>query len=412
MVLKPYLIIIILKNKQMSKFPENFFWGCATSAHQIEGGLINDWTQWENSPQRLKNLAEKQLDPLDFISGKASNSFVENNADINCLKQVNANAYRFSIDWSRIEPQEEEFDEKALEYYKDFILKLRSNNIEPFVTLWHWPLPLWLKGGWENKETIKRYQNFVTKVANYFGDQVKYWITLNEPTVYISQSYLVGEWPPQKRSLVSVIRVFNNLVKAHHQAYLALKKINLESQVGIASHNIYFEAKNNNPVNKLLKKLADWGWNELFLNKIKQQQDFIGLNYYFHNLINFGYNKQFSYENKSDLDWGLCPEGINHVLRDLKKYHQPIYITENGLADKGDQHRSWYIKKILENTQLAMENGVDVRGYFHWSLIDNFEWAHGFEPRFGLFEVNYQTFERVARPSAEFYADICKNNRI
>jgi beta-glucosidase len=148
------------------------------------------------------------------------------------------------------------------------------------------------------------------------------------------------------------------------------------------------------------------------LDKIKNHQDFIGLNYYFHNLINYGFGKQFSYEKKSDLEWGLHPEGIKFVLSDLKKYNKPIYITENGLADHGDQHRAWYIEEILKNVHAAIEDSVAVKGYFHWSLIDNFEWAEGFKPRFGLYEVNFQTFERIARSSAQFYANICKNNRI
>lgn len=394
-------------------FPSQFFWGAATSAHQVEGGLINDWSQWEKSEKRLADLKQKQQDPIDFISGAASNSYLENNADIKCLKDLNCNSYRFSVDWSRIEPEEGRFDNEALEYYREFIVKLRAHNIEPFVTLWHWPIPLWLseKGGFENKEIVSYFKKFVEKTATYLNTEVNFWITLNEPMVYTSQSYLVGEWPPQKKNPIATYFVINNLVAAHKTAYEVLKKIDNNNQVGVAKHNMYFEAAPGF-VNKILKKLADWWWNFRFLDKIKNHQDFIGLNYYFHNLINYGFSKQFSYEKKSDLEWGLHPEGIRFVLGDLKKYNKPVYITENGLADRGDQHRAWYIKEILNNVHAAIEDGVTVKGYFHWSLIDNFEWAEGFKPRFGLYEVNFQTYERVARSSAEFYADICKNNRI
>jgi len=394
-------------------FPSQFFWGAATSAHQVEGGLINDWSQWEKSEKRLADLKNKQQDPLDFISGVAANSYSENNADIKCLKDLNCNAYRFSVDWSRIEPEEGQFDNEALEYYREFIVKLRAHNIEPFVTLWHWPIPLWLsaKGGWENKEIVDYFKKFVEKTATYLNVEVNFWITLNEPMVYTSQSYLVGEWPPQKKNPIAVYRVINNLVAAHKSAYEVLKKIDNNNQVGVAKHNMYFEAAPGF-INKILKGLADWWWNFRFLDKIKNHQDFIGLNYYFHNLINYGFSKQFSYDKKSDLEWGLHPEGIKFVLSDLKKYNKPVYITENGLADHGDQHRAWYIAEILKNVHAAIEDGVAVKGYFHWSLIDNFEWAEGFKPRFGLYEVNFQTYERVARSSAEFYADICKNNRI
>ncbi len=395
-------------------FPPQFFWGCATSAHQIEGGLVNDWSEWETSARRLKELEKKQVDPQDFISGAAANSYLENNADIACLKELGVNAYRFSVDWSRIEPVEGKFNEEALAYYLEFIKKLRANKIEPFVTLWHWPLPLWLKdrGGWESKDTILAFTKFVEKTASYLNSEVNFWITLNEPLVYTSQSYLAGEWPPQKKNPLVAWRVLNNLVAAHRLAYQLIKNIDNNNRVGIAKHNIYFEAANNFLVNRALKFLADWWWNFRFLNKIKNHQDFIGLNYYFHNLINYGFNRSYNYDKRSDLQWGLHPEGIYYLLKDLKKYNLPIYITENGLADKGDQHRSWYIQEILRSTFRAINEGVMVKGYFHWSLIDNFEWSHGFAPRFGLYEVNYQTFERVARPSAQFYADICRNNKI
>ncbi|MFA5886700.1 MAG: family 1 glycosylhydrolase [Patescibacteria group bacterium] len=395
-------------------FPPQFFWGCATSAHQIEGGLINDWSEWEKSPTRLAELAKKQLDPQDFISGAAADSYVNNNADIYCLKELGVNAYRFSVDWSRIEPEEGKFNEEALAHYLEFIKKLRANKIEPLVTLWHWPLPLWLKdrGGWENKYTIKAFGGFVKQVTTYLNSEVNFWITLNEPLVYTSQSYLAGEWPPQKKNPLAAWRVINNLAAAHQLAYGIIKNIDNDNQVGIAKHNIYFAAANNSLINRVLKYGADWWWNFRFLDKLKGYQDFIGLNYYFHNLINYGFGRSYHYDKHSDLQWGLYPEGIYYLLKDLKKYNLPIYITENGLADKGDQHRSWYIQEILRSTLRAINEGVMVKGYFHWSLIDNFEWSHGFAPRFGLYEVNYQTFERVARPSAQFYADICRNNRI
>jgi beta-glucosidase len=350
-------------------FPPQFFWGCATSAHQVEGGLINDWTEWEKSPRRLADLTKKQLDPLDFISGVAANSYVENNADIACLKELNANAYRFSVDWSRVEPEEGKFSEEALEYYKEMVKKLRAQGIEPFMTLWHWPLPLWLrdKGGWENKKTAEYFKKFVEKIVTYLNEEVNFWITLNEPMVYASQSYLVGEWPPQKKNPLAFWRVINNLARAHREVYVILKSIDQGNKVGIAKNNMYFEAANGALINKMLKGCADWWWNFRFLNKIKGRQDFIGLNYYFHNFINYGFGRMYSYEKKSDLEWGLHPEGIYHLLKDLKKYGLPVYITENGLADKGDQHRAWYIKEILKNVHRAISEGLEVKGYFHVS---------------------------------------------
>lgn len=395
-------------------FPKHFFWGCATSAHQIEGGLINDWSEWEVSHKRLQALTQKGFDPTEFISGKAANSFEESNADITCLKRLGVNGYRFSVDWSRIEPQEGVFDSEALNFYLTFIKKLRANRIEPFVTLWHWPVPLWVKekGGWESKEIIPYFARFVEKVAVHLNSEVNFWTTLNEPMVYSANSFLTGIWPPQKKNPLSYLRVIKNLIAAHRSAYDVLKHIDANNQIGIAKHNIYFEQASGSIINTVLAKTANWWWNLRFLFKIEDKQDYIGLNYYFHSYVQNGFKPMYAYERVSDLNWGLMPKGIFHLLADLARFKKPIFILENGLADKGDQHRSWYIKEILGYTHQAIEHGVDVRGYFHWSLIDNFEWAEGFHPRFGLFEVDFKNFARTPRPSAIFYADICRRNRI
>ncbi len=396
------------------QFPKGFLWGAATSAHQIEGGLTNDWSEWETSPQRMAELKKKNLNPIDFISHTAANSYVEHNADIACMRALHLNAYRFSIDWSRIEPRPDEFDEQALYFYAGFIKKLRANHIEPFVTLWHWPIPLWLRdmGGWQSPRIAYYFSRFVEMVVKTLTQDVHFWVTLNEPMVYSSMSYLNGTWPPQKKNPFAYYRVTEHLLRAHREVYQCIKTIDPTSAVGIAKNNIYFEAYNHQLLNRGVKQVADWWWNERFLNRIADVQDFIGLNYYFHNMIRYRPGASHSYERYSDIDWGLHPEGVYPLLMDLKSYQVPIYITENGLADRGDQHRSWYIREILRHTHRAITDGVPVRGYFHWSLIDNFEWAYGFHPRFGLYEVNYETFERVARPSAQYYADICKHNRV
>jgi beta-glucosidase len=395
-------------------FPPGFFWGCSTSAHQIEGGLVNDWSEWEKSDARLAGLRDKSLDPQDFISGNAANSYADANADLACMAQLNLNAYRFSVDWSRIEPAEGRFDENALDYYLDFVKKLRGRRIEPFVTLWHWPVPLWLrdKGGWESPEAPKFFERFVKRAVEHLNAEVNFWITLNEPLVYGTMSFLKGEWPPCKKSWLSYCRVENHLAAGHRLAYDAIKALDGNNRVGIAKHNIFYEPYRSRLANRWLAAGADWWWNRRFLDRIKDKQDFIGLNYYFHNKVDWGFGRSHVYERYSDMKWGLHPEGVYHLLKGLARYRLPIYITENGLADRGDQHRSWYIAEILKNTHRAISEGVPVKGYFHWSLIDNFEWAHGFDPRFGLFEVDYLTFERKARSSAAFYADICKNNRI
>ena len=240
---------------------------------------------------------------------------------------------------------------------------------------------------------------------------VDFWITVNEPEIYARNSYLRGVWPPQNKNIFSYISVINRLIDAHKKAYVAIKKINPESMVGIAQNNQYIEACQNKFINRLSKKFLDWWLNFYLLDHIENHMDFIGLNYYFHTRID---TFKIKNENKiiSDMGWELYPEGIYHVLKDIKKYNKPIYITENGLADAQDKNRKWFIRETLRNIHGAIKDGVDVRGYMHWSLLDNLELDKGFWPRFGLVEIDYKTLERKVRPSAYKYAEIIKNNGI
>lgn len=408
----------------MNNFPKNFYWGAATSTHQVEGGNHNDWTEWEKkNAEHLAKEAEKKFshlknwpdikeqaqNPQNYISGKACNHYNRYEEDFDIAKSLGHNAHRFSIEWSRIEPEEGKFNEKEIEHYRNVIKALRARGIEPFVTLWHWPVPLWLRdgGGWQSRKMPDYFAKYVEKIVLTFKDDVKFWITLNEPEIFSSLSYLKGVWPPQGKNPISYFLVIRNLIKAHRKAYQVIKKIQSNAQVGIAKNNIYFEAYQNKLINYILKKIIDWWWNFYFLNQIKNKQDFIGLNHYYHNRINYGFNKN---ENKkvSDMGWELYPEAIYHCLIDIKKYNKPIYITENGLADAQDKYREWFIKESLENIHKAIQEDVNVRGYFYWSLLDNFEWDKGFWPRFGLVEINYKTMERKIRQSALEYAKIIK----
>jgi len=269
-------------------------------------------------------------------------------------------------------------------------------------------LPTWLakKGGWLNPKAPYYFDRYVKIIAENLFNEVKFWITINEPNVYALNSYLRDVWPPQKKSAAKYLKVLKNLVKAHQLAYRALRLVDLDCQVGVAKNQTFFEG------NLLLKYPANYFHNQYFLERIKNSQDFIGLNYYFHNRIKgFKFNHN-SNEEFSDLGWEIYPEGIYRVLKDLKKYNKPIYITENGLADKDDAKREKFIKEHLTWIWRAIQEKIDVRGYFHWSLLDNFEWDKGFWPRFGLIEVDYQTMARKIRPSAKIYARICKENQL
>jgi len=421
-------------------FPRNFLWGAATSSHQVEGHNHNDWSRWEKETADSKvkhakyqtwpdDLLKKYPSPLvkeNYISDQACDHYHRFEEDFDLAQSLHHSAHRFSIEWSRIEPEEGKFDGAEIKHYQKVILALRTRGIEPFVNLWHWTNPTWFaeKKGFLKKENIKYFVRFVSYCAKQFKD-VKFFITLNEPDIYTLNSYLQGLWPPQKTSLVESIEVYLNLIQAHKQAYDEIKKINPQAMIGIAKNNAYFEIGQSSVINRFLKKMADCYWNHYFLKKTADKLDFIGLNYYFHIKIQasllrsplrwFSQNKPSTLNPipstlLSDLGWEIYPKGIYKVLKDLGKYNKPIYITENGLANHDDSLRADFIKEHLFWINRAIREDINVRGYFYWSLLDNFEWDKGFWPRFGLIEIDYQTMKRTTRPSALIYDEIIKNN--
>ena len=294
------------------------------------------------------------------------------------------------------------------------LLALKKRNIKSVATLWHWTNPIWFaeKGGWTNKKSSDYFANYVKKITQELGDLIDIWVVLNEPLVYTSHSYGNGEWPPQEKSCVKIIKVIKNLIKAHKKSYVIIKGKNNKAKIGIAKHNVYLEPFNSK---SFLDRFSVWiigyFWNKYFLNKIKNYQNFVGLNYYFHYKIKFPIHIKNENKIVSDIGWEIYPQGIYYVLKELnQKYKKPIYILENGLADAQNKLRKNFIKDHLFYVHKAIQEGVDVRGYFHWSLMDNFEWSEGFKPRFGLIEIDHKTMKRKIRNSAHYYSKICKNN--
>lgn len=366
------------------KFPDGFLWGSSTSAYQVEGGIENcDWSE-------------------KYPAGRACDHYNRYEEDFDWLEKLNQNVFRFSIEWSRIESKPGRINPKEIEHYRNVLLSLKKRNIKTVVTLWHWTNPKWFaeKGGWANKQSVKYFENYTEIIVQELGDLIDFWIILNEPMVYI------------KKNLLNFFITFDNLVKAHQKSYQIIHKKYPKAKVSITKLTNYFEpARKWCPLEILLAKIFHTTWNNWFLNKIKNELDLIALDYYFHNRIvcyppfirNF--NKRVN-----DLGWEIHPEGIYHILKYLAKFKKPIYITENGLADAQDKYRKDFIKEHLIWIHQAIKEGIDVRGYLHWSLMDNLEWDKGFEPRFGLLEIDYNNLERKPRPSAYYYAEICKNN--
>lgn len=391
------------------KFPDNFLWGTATSSHQIEGNNTNnDW--WEAEHKGL----------VPHKSGKACDSYNRYEEDFDLAKAMNNNAHRFSIEWSRIEPEEGKFSEEAIEHYRKVLQALRARGLEPFVTLHHFTDPLWFakKGGWANKKAPEYFGRYAERIIEELGHDVQYWITINEPIIFIRMGYIMGKWPPfRKRDFLGFFRSLQNLAEAHKKAYSILHSLgsNSPTQVGIAQSVNYFEPEDGllKLINTFSSRSVRYLKNEWFLDKIKTHQDFIGLNYYNHYKVSLLHGKYQDGENKSDFSWEIYPEGIYYVVREIyKKYKKPIFITENGISDADDNQRPEFIKNHLRWLHKAMAEGADVRGYFYWSLLDNFEWTEGFNQKFGLAEVNFETFERKMRPSGKLYGEICKNNGI
>lgn len=379
------------------KFPRDFLWGASTSAYQVEGGILNcDWSKF-------------------YPCGRACDHYHLFKKDIELMKKLNLKAYRFSIEWSRIEPKEGEFNEREINHYKKVLISLKKENIKSMVTLWHFTNPLWIieKKGWENKKVIFYFKRYSEKIFEEFKNYVDFWITLNEPLVYASNSFLKGFWPPKKKNIVSFLKVIKNLIDAHKEVYKNFKEKQNKAKIGIAkSINFISPFNKKSPLDKFSSFLGKYFWSNFFLNKIKNELDFIGLNYYTRNKIKFPFFIKKGGGKESDIGWEIYPKGIYFVLKDLKKYNLPIFITENGIADKKDRLRKEFIKKHLFWIHKAIQEGINVKGYFHWSLMDNFEWGLGFSPRFGLIEIDYKTLKRKIRPSAFYYAKIAKENTI
>jgi beta-glucosidase len=405
----------------MNKFPQNFLWGAATSAHQVEGqNIYNDWWQAEQ---------EHRLKEASLSACKHYELYAE---DFTIAQQLNHNCHRFSIEWSRIEPQEGNFQVSEIEHYRKIIADLKSKGMEPIVTLHHFTNPAWFsqKGGWANFRLQKYFLRFVDRIVRELADQVKFWITINEPLVYSSHAYLLGVWPPQEHSLFKTAKVTLNLAKAHIKAYQIIHEIYRQKSldcplVSIAANLQAFEICQPTLKNKLAVYLRNKFYNFYFIDELlrKKTLDYIGINYYGRNLADVGdwrinhlLLQTCPYNHhplpKNSLGWDIYPQGLYKLLVAMKKYNLPIFITENGICTEDDDLRWDYIRQHLEELHRAIRQGVKVIGYIYWSLIDNFEWAEGFGPHFGLVQVDYQNYKRTIRASARKLAEVTRSGEI
>lgn len=417
-----------------SSFSRKFLWGASTSSHQVEGHTYNQWTVWENN--NAPRLAEDSKDATsnlnktgyainwssieqnasmasNYISGEADDHYKLFNEDFKLLKSLNLNSFRFSIEWSRLQPEEDQWNQEAINHYHNYINSLIELNIEPIITIWHWTMPVWFAnyGGFERKSNLKYFYNYVKKVSFEYGSKIKYIAILNEPNVYTGMSYMVGQWPPQKKSTtLALLKVYRHLAIAHRQSYKIIKKDYKNIMVGIAMSLTYtLPASTHNPINLLAIKLKDYAWNWWFLNKNKNFLDFIGVNYYMTDYLNWHYKIKSPKSPVSDLGWYMQPADIYYVIKETwQRYKLPIIITENGVADAKDQYRQWWIEETIKALTKNIDEGVNLLGYLHWSLLDNFEWAFGWWPKFGLIAVDRQTMKRTIKESAVWFSQKVK----
>jgi len=405
-----------------TSFPDGFLWGTSSAAHQVEGdNRNNDWWEFEQQPGRIANGDSSEV---------ACDHYHRYREDFSQLRELNQNAHRLSIEWSRIEPVEGEFDARQMRHYRDVLGELREQGIQPMLTLHHFTSPLWFtrRGGWRASGSPRAFLPFVRRVVDELGDLVSMWCTINEPSIYAVQGWLNGEFPPGNHGdVVSVYRVAGNLRRAHELAYEVIKRRWPASPVGLSHHKFLFMPATPKRRDRWAARAAQlvmdsWPVAPGRLRRIVEAtSDYIGIAHYHVQLTEFDprrpqdqFIRRFNVPGVqvSDMGWSADPQWMRLVLNELKTLGKPVYITENGLGTMDDDRRQRYLVDVLSNVQLAIHDGVDVRGYFHWTNMDNFEWGRGYQVHFGLIGVDRKTLERTIKPSGRLYARIAKANAV
>ncbi len=408
--------------KYLLKNEKNILLGAGTSATQIEGGKLDtDWQDWYQ-----KGRISDGSDPA-----RAADHFARWKEDVQWMAEMGLACYRMSIDWARVQPTPDRFDEAALAVYREEIMALQQKGISVLLTLHHFTSPMWFakSGGFLREDAPLVFCNYVQKVVEVLGDIVSEYVTINEPNVYICNGYLFGIWPVGVRSVTKARGAYTNLIRCHIAAYKMIHALrpSPDTKVGIADHLRAFAPYDpDNRWQRFLAKTAQkWAQDHLtegmlrgkchgFVKKHREicegrYYDFIGINYYTRNtLYNFsvGFRKNAP---QNDLGWEIYPEGIREVCEAAKKYGAPIYITENGICDNDDSKR---IQFIVAHLRELFSADAPVERYYHWSLMDNFEWADGEGARFGLLHIDYETQKRTLKKSGAFYRELIKNQGV
>jgi len=416
-------------------FPDGFLWGVATSAYQIEGNNAkSQWWKWEQDGSKIADGTK---------SGRACRHYELFEKDIDLVEILGLNCYKFSIEWSRMEPEPGVISEETIDHYKALLRGLHERELNAFVTLHHFSVPQWFDdaGGWLNHEAPDRFASFARLVADKLGEDIDYYVTINEPVVVANASYLVGAHPPGHSSQEEFTTAALNLLYSHAKAARAIRESPTSSEatkVGIAKAITVYEAVDpNNSGDVEEKERRDGLLNKWLLDSLETGRaaeplgrnepvpglpgscDFIGVNYYLRARVSADQERMRQYyesmrgrTEQSDLGWEVHPQGIVQAAAMAGKLGLPVYITANGIADHADKKREKYIVTHLAELSRAIKAGLDVRGYMHWTLLDDFEWALGHIPKFGLGYVREQDNKRVLKKSSVVYKEIAVENAI
>jgi beta-glucosidase len=416
-------------------FPRGFLWGAATASHQVEGSNTNNnWWAWEQEPGRILHEHKSGL-ACDWWNGRWREDF-------NRASETGQNAHRLSLEWSRIQPSPDRWDESALDRYRDMLRALRERDMTSLVTLHHFSEPLWMyqQGGWENPQSVEWFNKYVAKVVEALKEYTSLWCTINEPNVWATFAFLMGVFPPGKQDFMSTMKVLENMARGHAAAYHTIHGIQPTARVGIAINYRGFDpAKTWFPLDNLAAWMQSRLYNDLFprilsegvmalpigrkrIPEARGTQDYLGINYYTKDYVSFNLLKAKEmfgrryYASDADLSsTGFIsnqPEGLFEALKWGRQFQVPMIVTENGVEDADDQLRPRYLIQHIHQVWRAVNFNWPVKGYFLWTLVDNFEWERGWTQRFGLWELDPETQVRRKRPSADLYAEICQQNKL
>lgn len=390
-------------------FPDGFTWGSATAAHQVEGGnWNNDWWEWEHRP------GTRCVEP----SGDACDHFHRYPQDIATLASFGFDNYRFSVEWSRVEPEDGEFSISALDHYRRMVETCRENGVVPVVTLHHFTTPRWVteSGGWINGSTADLFGRYSERVARHLGDGVGRWCTINEPNMVSTIGYLLGEFPPGRTDRFLRAKCNEVFVSAHRKARDAVKSVS-SAPLGItlAMQEFLLDAPDSERHQAEAKRDSAWAGLEDPFFEVARGDDFFGVQTYTRQYFSAtGRVKPAPDTRVTMMGYEFSPEALEGCIRRAweRTDHVPILVTENGIATTDDSERIEYVHGALEGVLRCLKDGIDVRGYTYWSLLDNFEWVFGYRPTFGLIGVDRSTQQRVPKPSARWLGQVAQANAL